>query len=142
MVSSNDIAQYMGLKTIVVKKDLSRVCSVSGKPKIGYQRIQLINDITKILGYDKPTNAVIIGVGKLGVTLLSYTGFNDYGLSILAGFDIAPKIRLISDKPIYNVKTLHNFIKSHKIKIGIITVPKDNAQTVCDELLRSGIKKI
>jgi redox-sensing transcriptional repressor len=141
-VSSNDIAQYMGLKPIVVKKDLSCVCSVEGKPKVGYSRKQLIQDITKTLGYDTPINAIIVGVGKLGITLLSYDGFADYGLNIMAGFDASTKIKKIENKPIYHMKELDNFIKKHKIKIGIITVPKDVAQVVCDSLLRAGVNSI
>ena len=37
---------------------------------------------------------------------------------------------------------MSDFIKQNNIKIGIITVPKEYAQEVCDLLIESGIKAI
>ncbi len=44
-------------------------------------------DIEEFLGYGNTNNAVLIGAGKLGKALLGYSGFAEYGLNIVAGFD-------------------------------------------------------
>ena len=88
-ISATTLANALGLGEVQVRKDLASV-SDGGKPKVGYQRTRLIDDIEQFLGYDNNTDAVIIGAGKLGQALLDYSGFATYGLHILAAFDVAP----------------------------------------------------
>ena len=117
--------------------------SDGGRPKIGYQREALIDDIEQFLGYDNTTDAVLIGAGKLGQALMGYKGFDEYGLNILAAFDIAPKIKKTEeDKPVYNLTELAKFCRTHKVLMGIITVPAEGAQNVADQLIAGGIKAI
>lgn len=47
------------------RKDLAMV-SDGGRPKIGYLRETLIDDIEQFLGYDNTTDAVLIGAGQAG----------------------------------------------------------------------------
>ena len=141
-ISATALANALGMGEVQVRKDLAAV-SDGGRPKIGYLREALIEDIEQFLGYDNTTDAVLIGAGKLGQALLDYHGFEDYGLNILAGFDVAPKISKTEDgKPIYSIDMLEKFCRSQKVLMGIITVPANHAQAVCDELIASGIKAI
>ena len=87
-VSSTIIGNKMNLNPILVKKDLSIVTSVEGKPRLGYKISTLINDIESFLGYNNLKDAVIIGCGNLGRALLSYPGFANYGVNICLGFDV------------------------------------------------------
>jgi len=48
----------------------------------------LIRDIESFLGYDSLNDAIIVGAGRLGGALLSYEGFKEYGLNIVAAFDV------------------------------------------------------
>ena len=85
-----------------------------------------------------------MGAGKLGQALLGYGGFAEYGLNIVAAFD-ADETRAgteSSGKPIYHVSELADFCKSRSIRIGIITVPAEFAQRVCDQLIAGGIQAI
>lgn len=59
-----------------------------GKPKVGYDIDGLISDVECFLGYNNIKDAVLVGVGKLGQALMGYHGFDQYGLNIVAGFDI------------------------------------------------------
>lgn len=141
-ISATALANALGMGEVQVRKDLAMV-SDGGRPKLGYLRERLIDDIEQFLGYDNTTDAVLIGAGKLGQALLGYSGFADYGLNILAAFDIAPDPEVdIDGKPIYRIHELESFCRTHKVLMGIITVPGPYAQEVCDQLISCGIKAI
>ena len=142
-ISATALANALGMGEVQVRKDLALV-SDGGRPKIGYLRESLVDDIEQFLGYDNTTDAVLIGAGKLGCALLGYQGFDEYGLNILAAFDSDPSKEGIDDsgKPILPLSKLHSFCRSHKVLMGIITVPSAYAQDVCDLLIANGIKAI
>lgn len=141
-ISATSLANALGMGEVQVRKDLAMV-SDGGRPKIGYLRESLIEDISQFLGYDNTTDAILIGAGKLGQALLGYGGFSAYGLNILAAFDVAPTTEKTDDgKPIYPIKQLEGFCRSNKVLMGIITVPGNCAQEVCDRLISCGIKAI
>ena len=141
-ISATALANALGMGEVQVRKDLAMVCD-GGRPKIGYPREVLIDAIEQFLGYDNTTDAVLIGAGKLGRALLGYSGFAAYGLNILAAFDVAPiSDRTEDGKPIFPIDKLKTFCRTHKVLMGIITVPGDCAQAVCDLLIECGIKAI
>ena len=141
-ISATALANALGMGEVQVRKDLAMV-SDGGRPKVGYHRESLIEDIEQFLGYDNTTDAVLIGAGKLGQALLGYVGFDAYGLNILAAFDAKPALTCTGEgKPIYGMEQLESFCKSNKVLMGIITVPAENAQEVCDRLIGCGIKAI
>lgn len=140
-ISATALANALGMGEVQVRKDLAQV-SDGGRPKLGYPRAALIDDIEQFLGYDNTTDAVIIGAGKLGQALLGYSGFEAYGLNILAAFDVAPSVEEVCGKAIYPMSQLDSFCRSHKVLMGIITVPAEHAQSVCDQLIGCGIKAI
>ena len=141
-ISATALANALGMGEVQVRKDLAMV-SDGGRPKIVYLRESLIEDIEQFLGYDNTTDAVLIGAGKLGQALLGYDGFESYGLNILAAFDKQPVAASTeTGKPIYPISHLESFCRSHKVLMGIITVPREHAQQVCDQLIACGIKAI
>ena len=141
-ISATALAAALGMGEVQVRKDLAMVSS-GGRPKIGYQRESLIEDIEQFLGYDNTTDAVLIGAGKLGLALMGYKGFQEYGLNILAAFDKAPKLEKTDDgQPVYSMDQLEKFCRDNKVLMGIITVPGESAQEACDKLIACGIKAI
>ena len=141
-ISATALANALGMGEVQVRKDLAMV-SDGGRPKIGYNRLALIDDIEQFLGYDNTTDAVLIGAGKLGQALLGYSGFEAYGLNILAAFDAKPTAdRSEEGTPIYSMEHLEGFFKANKVLMAIITVPAAHAQEVCDRLIGCGIKAI
>lgn len=141
-ISATALAGALGMGEVQVRKDLAMV-SDGGRPKIGYLREALIDDIEQFLGYDNTTDAVLIGAGKLGQALMAYKGFDEYGLNILAAFDARPKIDKTDEgKPVYNIDRLTQFCHTNKVLMGIITVPAEAAQEVADLLISCGIKAI
>ena len=141
-ISATALANALGMGEVQVRKDLAMV-SDGGRPKIGYLREALIEDIEQFLGYDNTTDAVLIGAGKLGRALLDYKGCEEYGLNILAAFDVAPSMEVTDcGKHIYPLEELESFCRKHKVLMGIITVPGEHAQEVADRLVDCGIKAI
>ena len=141
-ISATALANALGMGEVQVRKDLAMV-SDGGRPKIGYVREKLIEDIEQFLGYDNATDAVLIGAGKLGLALMGYKGFEEYGLNILAAFDRSPRMTHTDEgKPVYSMDKLDAFCHENKVLMAIITVPGDAAQEVCDRLIESGIKAI
>lgn len=141
-ISATALANALGMGEVQVRKDLAQV-SDGGRPKIGYLRESLIEDISQFLGYDNTTDAILVGAGKLGQALLGYSGFGAYGLNILAAFDAEPaQERSAEGKPIYPMERMESFCRSIKVLMGIITVPAKYAQDVCDQMIRCGIKAV
>ncbi|MBR2421700.1 MAG: redox-sensing transcriptional repressor Rex [Oscillospiraceae bacterium] len=141
-ISATALANALGMGEVQVRKDLAMV-SDGGRPKIGYLREKLMEDISQFLGYDNTTDAILVGAGKLGQALMGYSGFEEYGLNILAGFDVNPTVKITEEgKPIYSMDKMEAFCAANQVLMGIITVPSEHAQAVCDQMIRSGIKAI
>ena len=140
-ISATSLARALGLGEVQVRKDLSAV-SGAGRPKTGYNIGELTQVLEEFLG--GKSNVVIVGAGKLGRALLDYGGFGDYGLNITAAFDAAADdvIHSNNGKPILPADRLESFCAENNVKIGIITVPAEAAQEVCDRLVGCGIKGI
>ena len=142
--SAPQIAAVLGFSEEQVRKDLQVVTKSSGKPKAGRVIDELIHDINEFLGYGDTTGAVVVGCGHLGEAFMKYEGFLEYGLEILAGFDVASKKigKIINGKKIYSMNNLEKIIMQLNVQIAIITVPSDEAQAVVDRLVNCGIKGI
>lgn len=142
MISAPKIARGLSLGEVQVRKDLALI-SGRGKPKIGYEREKLTQDLERHLGYERITNAVLIGAGKLGRALLDYNGFEEFGIRILAGFDCNEKnFQIGKNKLVLPITDIEAYCAENDVKIGIITVGQGSAQEVCDKLVACGIKAI
>lgn len=142
-ISATTIAKKLSLGDVQVRKDLALI-SGTGKPKIGYVTSELISDIEEALGCNELTQAILVGAGKLGQALLDYNGFEEYGVEIAAAFDCNEQVLRLArtSKQVLPMSQLKDFCKEHNIKIGIITVGSGSAQSVCDQMLESGITAI
>lgn len=142
-ISAAAVARALGLGEVQVRKDLALI-SGEGKPKIGYDIDELKSSLETCLGYNNRRKTVIIGAGKLGCALLDYDGFANFGFEITAAFDIKYRTAVKSDsgKPIYPLSEFPVYCSSQSIKTGIITVPGEAAQGVCDLMISNGITAI
>lgn len=141
-ISATTISRELNLGEVQVRKDLAMV-SGSGKPRLGYETVMLIEQLEESLGYNKLTLAVLVGAGKLGRALLQYDGFEHFGVKITAAFDSNDQvINLDSKIEILPMRQFGFFCKEHEISLGIITVGEGSAQAVCDQMIESGITAI
>ena len=142
-ISSTRIARDVGVDPTQVTKDLA-FTQVVGKTKVGYAVIDLIESLQDFLGYKKMNEAFLIGAGNLGKALMSYNGFDDHGLKIIAAFDINPAI---VGMEVNGLKVLHfdkfrDLAERMHVSVGILTLPAESAQSVADLLIAWGIKGI
>ena len=142
-ISATTIAKALSLGEVQVRKDLASV-SGAGKPKVGYESSDLIKRLEDTLGSNSITSAVLVGAGKLGRALLDYTGFEEFGIKIIAAFDSNDEVIRFSktSKDILPISTLSEYCKANNVKLGIITVGQGSAQQVCNMMEESGIKAI
>ena len=141
-ISATAIAAALGMGHVQVRKDLAKVAH-EGRCRTGRSRDQLICDIESYLDFITATSTIIVGTGPLGQELLDHTVPEESGLNIMAAFDPNPTIsRSESGKPIYSMSRLSAFCKYYDVRIGIIAVPPESAQAVCDDLIACGIRSI
>jgi redox-sensing transcriptional repressor len=141
-VSNERLAKLLGITPSLVCKDLMEV--PAKMQQIGYHVPDTLRNIQEILGMHNTKQAVLAGVGSLGQALLSYQGFEDYGLKIVAAFDTdATKIgQFIGQSEVLPVSLMPGFIRRLHVKIAILTVPAGQAKTTAAELVNAGIKAI
>jgi redox-sensing transcriptional repressor len=144
VIAAPAVAEAMRLNEVQVRKDFAAVSPSKGKPKMGFVVAELIANMEGILGYHNTKDAVLVGAGSLGKALLSYRGFQSYGLRILAAFDVDERIvgTQIDNKPVFSVNRLGELCERLRVQIGIIAVPDREAQRVCDVLVQSGIRAV
>ena len=138
IVATPELARYMNLGEIVIRKDLA-ITGVTGQPGVGYKVKELIEAIKSYLNWDNASEAILVGAGSLGSALLGYEGFEEYGLKIIAAFDADPgKIGTeIHGRSVFGVDRL-----AELVRIGIICVPAAFAQEVADAMVAGGIRAI
>ncbi len=141
-ISATAIAKQLGFGEVQVRKDLGAI-STTGKPRVGYMRKELIAQLEKLFE-NEDGNAVIVGAGRLGKALLDYGGFKNYGIDILAAFDIKIENEENSKggKKLLPLAALPDFCKKNNVKLGVIAVPSKSAQEACNLLCENGVKAI
>lgn len=142
-VSSTQIAKEINVDASQIAKDLSFL-SIKGKTRIGYEVAQLEHELTDFLGFKKGHNAFMIGVGSLGGALIQDSGLIQYGLNIVAGFDINPRLigKSINGVPIYDIAQLAEQQLNYQASIAILAVPVELAQSVTNQIIDAGLKAI
>ena len=143
-VSATVIANSLNLTAIQVRKDLSSVSRIFGKPRVGFSIGDLMTDIENYLGYNSMDQVVLVGVGNLGKALLSYKGFHKYGMHIAAAFDANRDVvgKTFGGNKVYPIGRFQEICNKGDLRIGIIAVPETEAQAVCDLMVKSGILAI
>lgn len=141
-ISSTQIARDMGVDPTQVTKDLSYT-SIVGKTRVGYEVNTLIDVLEDFLGFRTLDKAYIFGAGGLGNALLHDHKLDQYGLTIVAAFDVDPKLigTQIQGVPIYHVNDFKK-MKEDDVTVGILTVPAEFAQEVAQTMADGGIKGI
>ena len=76
----------------------------------------------------------------MGTALLNYSGFQDAGVNVLAGFDLnTKKPAAKTEKKIYSMDLLDTFCEENDVRIGIISTPASEAQMVCEKFINNDI---
>jgi redox-sensing transcriptional repressor len=106
--------------------------------------MELLVNMEELLGYHNADEAVLVGAGSLAQAILAHEGFQNYGIKIVAAFDVNPD-RIgtnINGTMVLTADKISNLCRRMQIHIGIITVPAGQAQVVCDQLVAGGVLAI
>ena len=142
-VSSEMLAKVAGVKPTQLRKDLTYLGQF-GTRGLGYDVVELSKRISDELGTTRLQPVVLVGVGSLGLALLSYRGFEKEGFEIVAAFDEEPNRRREKPvtQPILQMEKLPEFVRENKVKMAILSVPAAAAQEVTNLLVNCGITGI
>jgi redox-sensing transcriptional repressor len=139
-VSSETLAKVAGVKSTQLRKDLTYFGQF-GTRGLGYDVAELSKMISDELGTTSLQPVILVGVGNLGLALLSYRGFEKEGFEILAAFDVdpdRPRDKQIK-QPIHGMDALPAFVRQHAVKMAILSVPAAVAQEVANALIQCGV---
>src|SRR3954462_4850052 len=115
-VSSEALAKVAGVKPTQLRKDLTYFGQF-GTRGLGYDVAALSKMISDELGTPSLQPVILVGVGNLGLALLSYRGFEKEGFEIVAAFDVEPRRRLNKEtpQPILGMGELPEFISKRHV---------------------------
>ena len=141
--SSRELGERLGISAAQIRKDLSQFGEF-GKQGTGYLISFLLDELQKILNTGRTWDVAVVGAGNLGKAIAHYHGFAPQGFNIKLIFDANPNLigTDIGQLKVCDIKDLIPCIKEAGIKIAMLTIPDEAAQTVADELVKAGIEGI
>ncbi|MGL4772368.1 MAG: redox-sensing transcriptional repressor Rex [Clostridium sp.] len=142
-ISSKELGEKIGFTASQIRQDLNCFGDF-GQQGYGYNVRDLYNQISTILGLDREYKTIIVGAGNIGQAIANYSRFDKIGFNLQAIFDANPKLvgMRIRDIEIEDIDNLQNYIKENQVDIGIVCVPRINAQKVADLLVEGGVQGI
>ncbi|MCT4687315.1 redox-sensing transcriptional repressor Rex [Vallitalea sp.] len=142
-ISSKELSNRMGVTASQIRQDLNNFGGF-GQQGYGYNVEYLYNAIGKILGLENKYNTIIVGAGNLGQALANYTNFDKRGFEVKGLFDVNPRLIGITVRgiEIKDLDEMGSFIKENSIDLAILTLPKQKAPKVANDLVSYGIKGI
>lgn len=143
VTSSHELGKRLGISSAQIRKDLSHFGGF-GKQGTGYKIGFLREQLRQVLNVEQEWDVALIGAGDLGSAVARYKGFADRGFHITHVFDSSPdKIgKHVGSFTILPQDDLKAIITANHIRIAMITVPAENAQSVANELIEAGVKAI
>jgi len=141
--SSEKLAEQIGLTAAQIRKDLAYFGQF-GVPGRGYYVENLFTELAAILGLDRRWPVALGGVGHLGYALLAYNGFKKQGFDVVVAFDKDPaKIgQTWEGVKIFDIAAAPEVLPQTEAQLGIIAVPTESAQEVCDAFVAGGLKSV
>lgn len=142
-VSSQELSRIMRVTASQIRQDFNHFGGF-GQQGYGYNVDYLYIEIGKILGLHKSHNLILIGAGNLGQALANYMNFEKRGFIITGIFDINPDLigKTVRNIPIQPMENMQGFIKENDVDIAVLTIPKNGAVKVAEQLVEYGIRGI
>jgi redox-sensing transcriptional repressor len=142
-VSSEALAKAARVKSTQLRKDLTYFGQF-GTRGLGYDVEQLSTMILDLLGTNSLQPVILVGVGNLGLALLSYKGFEQEGFEIVAAFDVDPSRNRgkTGNVPLHGMDKVGEIVRKRTVKMAIMAVPASEAQEVTNQLVEAGITGI
>ncbi len=141
-ISSKEVAERFHLNADQIRKDLSYF-GTFGKRGVGYNIEDTILKLKEVLGLTQVYNVAI--AGDLGTALADYPRINRDSFKVVALFDRDNRKAGGSSRtgiPIYHISELENRVRELNVRMGIISVPAEAAQSIADRFVSAGVKGI
>lgn len=142
-ISSGALAKDMGLTASQIRQDLFCFGGF-GQQGYGYNVEKLREEIGGILGINRGNTAVILGAGNLGHALIRNFKFGNNGFSVTAAFDVEDSLvgTKIGSVQVYHADELEEYLRTYRVDVGVLTVPRAFAAEMAQKLADGGVKGI
>ena len=142
-IYSHQLAHLAGVSAAQVRRDFM-VIGYSGSPNRGYQLDTCLASIENLLDGTTRQDVALVGLGRLGRSVLAHFAGRRPLLRIAAGFDTDPTLigTSIEGCPVHAMADLEQVVEQKGIRVAIIAVPPETAQAVADSLVRAGVRSI
>ena len=142
-ISSQELSQLMKVTASQIRQDFNNFGGF-GQQGYGYNVEYLYVEIGKILGLNKEHHLIIIGAGNLGQALANYMNFEKRGFLFKGIFDVNEKIvgKRIRNISVKSMEEMPTFVRENNVDIAVLTIPKNGAVEVAEQLVNCGIKAI
>lgn len=139
-VSSTTLSQRLGFTAAQIRQDFS-CFGEFGLQGYGYNVKKLRYEIREILGLNSRNTAILVGCGNLGSALLKNFDFESCGFFLLSAFDREETIigQQIGQVRVLDVGLLERFIRVEKPTMAVLSLPKEQAQAVAEQLKVWGV---
>jgi len=143
IVSSRELSDETGFTAEQIRKDLA-FFGAFGTRGTGYNTSFLRDKILKIIGLDEQTNIIVVGAGHLGIALTRFNIRQNPYVNVVAIFDIDPNVigKKIADIEVMPASKMKEISVKHDVKVAVLTVPSEHAQTAAEDIVKSGIRVI
>ena len=143
VTSSKELGEWVGISAAQIRKDISQFGEF-GKQGTGYNIEFLSEKLREILKIDRVWDVAIIGAGDIGHGLAGYQGFLNRGFRVTLAFDNdSEKIgKKIGNITVQDISEMVATINEANVKVAMLAVPAENAQTVADQLVKTSVKAI
>lgn len=143
VTSSYELGERLGMSSAQIRKDLAHFGDF-GKQGTGYQISFLSQQLRHILQLNREWPVVVIGAGHMGQALANYRGFGEHRFKIAGIFDSDPqKVGLVvAGQAVQALTELGAFISGTGVKIAMLAVPAEAAQSITDSLVEAGVQAI
>jgi redox-sensing transcriptional repressor len=142
-VSSGQLAEIMGTTASQVRWDFNCFGGF-GQQGIGYSTQLLKDELEKLLFNSEKRNAVLVGVGNLGVAMTNFITYENLGIDLVALFDVNKTIigNTVAGVTIRDVKELGKYCSENKVDMMVMCVPKEAAEELLPVIKNSGVRGI
>ena len=142
-IYSHQLAHLAGVSAAQVRRDFM-VIGYSGSPNRGYQVDTCLASIEKLLDGSTRQDVALVGLGRLGQSVLAHFAGRRPLLRIAAGFDTNPALigTSIEGCPVHSMDELESIVREKGIRIAILAVPPETGQAVAEALVRAGVRSL
>lgn len=142
-IFSHQLAHLAGVSATQVRRDFM-VIGYSGSPNRGYQVDTCLEAISSLLDGSSRQDVALVGLGRLGRSVLAHFAGRRPLLRIEAGFDTDPATigTSVEGCPVHGMHDLETIVKAKGIRIAMLAVPPETAQMAAEALVRAGVRSI